>query len=41
MGFREKAFWDCTEFIMRFLKEAPKVGKGRDLGDLGRTKYGK
>lgn len=32
------AFWNCTRLIMGWLKEEPKVGKGRHEGDLGRNK---
>ena len=35
---RGKAFWDCTGLIMGYLGDQPKEGKGKDLGDLGRSK---
>ena len=34
-------FQDCTGLIMGCLGEELKVGKGMDLGDMGRNKSGK
>lgn len=41
MGRKGSAFWYCTRFIMRYLGEKPKAGKGRDLGGSGGTRMGK
>lgn len=41
MGYRGRAAWDCSGFIIGYLREEAKATKGRALGDLGRSKCGK
>lgn len=38
---REELLGNCTGLITGCLKEEPKVGKGRNLSDIGRNKSGK
>lgn len=41
MGYRERAAWDCSGFIIGYLREEPKVRKGGALGSLENSKCGK
>lgn len=41
VGYRERAFGDCTRLFMGYLAKEPKVGKRRGYGGLGRNKHGK
>lgn len=38
MGCRRKAAWNCSGFVIGYLREEPKARKGRALGDFVKSK---